>query len=133
MKNEVRIATVQDRLREALRLSSKKQVDLVRDTGIDKGSISSYLSGRYEPKQEAIYKLSLALNVSEMWLWGYDVPMERKVTPNPQLYEDKKSQPADESGLTESQRAFIQLAEALTDEQAAQALRVLKAILGDGQ
>lgn len=60
-----------------MRVKEKKQIDLVRATGIDKGSISNYLSGRYEPKQEAIYKLSMALGVSEMWLWGYDVPMER--------------------------------------------------------
>lgn len=65
------------RLREAMELSGKKQVDLVRETGIDKGSISNYLSGRYEPKQEAIRRLAVALDVSEMWLWGYDVPMKR--------------------------------------------------------
>lgn len=72
-----RVAITPDRLREAMAVRGKKQVDLVRETGIDKGSISSYLSGRYEPKQEAIYKLAIALDVSEMWLWGYDVPMER--------------------------------------------------------
>lgn len=65
------------RLRKAMELSGKKQVDLVRETGIDKGSISNYLSGRYEPKQEAIHSLAIALDVSEMWLWGYDVPMKR--------------------------------------------------------
>lgn len=78
LKNEFeRVSTTPDRLREAMSVKGIKQVDLVRSTGIDKGSISSYLSGRYEPKQEAIYKMALALDVSEMWLWGYDVPMER--------------------------------------------------------
>lgn len=78
MGNEFeRVSTTPERLREAMTLSGKKQVDLVRTTGIDKGSISNYLSGRYEPKQEAIYKLAVALDVSEMWLWGYDVPSER--------------------------------------------------------
>lgn len=78
MPNEFkRTATTPDRIREALNLSGKKQIDLSRETGIDKGSISNYIAGRYEPKNEAIYKLALALNVSEMWLWGYDVPMER--------------------------------------------------------
>lgn len=80
-----RVSTTPDRLREAMQLSGKKQIDLVRSTGIDKGSISNYLSGRYEPKQEAIYKLALALDVSEMWLWGYDVPKER---PPEQKYND---------------------------------------------
>lgn len=72
-----KIAKTSDRLREAMTAHGKKQADLVRATGLDRGSISSYLSGKYEPKQKAIGKLAIALNVSEMWLWGYDVPMER--------------------------------------------------------
>lgn len=65
------------RLRKAMVAAGKRQADLVRETGLDRGSISSYLSGKYEPKQKAIYKLSAALNVSEAWLLGYDVPMAR--------------------------------------------------------
>lgn len=65
------------RLRKAMEVAGKKQADLVRETGLDRGSISSYLSGKYEPKQKAIYKLSQALGVSESWLLGYAVPMER--------------------------------------------------------
>ena len=78
--NFYRIATTSERLKEALSIRKMKQVDLVRITGLDKGSISHYVSGKYEPKQNAIYKLAKALNVSEMWLWGYDVPMERTET-----------------------------------------------------
>lgn len=70
-------ATIAQRLKEALQIAGKKQADLVRETGLDRGSISSYLSGKYEPKQKAIYKLAQALNVSEAWLLGYDVPMAR--------------------------------------------------------
>ena len=65
------------RLRQAMDAAGKKQADLVRETGLDRGSISSYLSGKYEPKQKAIYKLSQALGVSEAWLLGYDVPSTR--------------------------------------------------------
>lgn len=65
------------RLRKAMELRQLKQKDLVDKTGIDKGSISHYLSGRYEPKKEAMNNLADALDVSEMWLWGYDVPMEK--------------------------------------------------------
>lgn len=71
------ITSISVRLGEALRLSGKKQADLVRDTGLDRGAISSYLSGKYEPKQKAIYKMARALNVNEAWLMGYDVPMAR--------------------------------------------------------
>ena len=70
-------STIAQRLKEALQIAGKKQADLVRETGLDRGSISSYLSGKYEPKQKAIYKLAQALNVSEAWLLGYDVPMAR--------------------------------------------------------
>ena len=70
-------ATIAERLREALTAAGKKQADLVRETGLDRGSISSYLSGKYEPKQKAIYKMARALNVSESWLLGFDVPMYR--------------------------------------------------------
>jgi transcriptional regulator with XRE-family HTH domain len=73
------IATISQRLREALNASGKKQADLVRETGLDRGSISSYLSGKYEPKQKAIYKMAQALDVSEAWLMGYDVPEHRTV------------------------------------------------------
>lgn len=59
--------------------AGKRQADLVRETGIDKGALSHYLKGRYEPKQDVVYKLAVALNVSEMWLWGYDCPKGRTV------------------------------------------------------
>lgn len=78
MKNDFnRTATTAERIKEALIIRDKKQIDLVNGTGIDKGSISSYISGRYEPKNEALCKIAIFLNVNEMWLWGYDVPMER--------------------------------------------------------
>lgn len=77
MKPYERVASTKDRLKEAMKKAGKKQADLVRDTGLNRGTISRYLSGEVEPRQNAAYKLALALNVSETWLWGYDVPMER--------------------------------------------------------
>lgn len=77
MEDFIRNSSTPNRLKEAMYLRGKKQIDLVNETGINRSAISRYLSGEYEPKQIAIYKLAKALNVSEMWLWGYDVPMER--------------------------------------------------------
>lgn len=74
-----RIDTTANRLRIAMKNAGKKQADLVRETGIDKGSMSHYVNGRYEPKQDVVFVLAKALNVSEMWLWGYDCPMERPI------------------------------------------------------
>lgn len=59
-----------------------KQSDLVEKTKIGKSSISTYLSGAYEPKQRNIYKIAKALDVSEAWLMGFDVPMERNSKTN---------------------------------------------------
>lgn len=72
-----RIDTTANRIRIAMNKAGKKQADLVRETNIDKGSMSHYLKGRYEPKQDVVFALAKALDVSEMWLWGYDCPMER--------------------------------------------------------
>lgn len=72
-------ATTAERLLEAMRDIEMQPADLARATGINKSSLSRYLSGEYEPKQKAINKLAIALNVSEMWLWGYDVPKERDI------------------------------------------------------
>lgn len=74
-----RVATTSERLKEAMQAAGKKQIDLVNETGIERGAISRYIAGKYEPKQAAINKLAVALNVSEMWLWGYDVPMSRSI------------------------------------------------------
>jgi transcriptional regulator with XRE-family HTH domain len=74
-----RIDTTANRLKIAMNNAGKKQIDIVRETGIDKGSMSHYLKGRYEPKQDVIFELAKALNVSEMWLWGYDCKMDRPI------------------------------------------------------
>ena len=36
-----------------------------------------YLAGKVEPKSDRLYKIAKSLDVSESWLLGYDVPMER--------------------------------------------------------
>lgn len=71
------MATIANRIKEAMTIRGMKQVNLVSLTGIGKSSISTYLSGEYEPKQRNIYKIAKALDVSEAWLMGEDVPMER--------------------------------------------------------
>lgn len=69
--------TISDRIKEGLQIRNMKQVELVEKTGIGKGALSSYISGKYNPKQNNIYKIAKALDVNEAWLMGYDVPMER--------------------------------------------------------
>lgn len=68
---------LQDRLQEAMDRRGLRAVDLVEKTGIPKGTLSYYLSGKTEPKSDRVYILAQALDVNEAWLLGYDVPMER--------------------------------------------------------
>lgn len=68
---------LKNRLAEALWIRGMKQVELSEKTGIDKSSINCWKSQRWQPKQAALAKLAEALDVSEMWLAGFDVPMER--------------------------------------------------------
>lgn len=77
MSSYNRVSTPAARIKKAMELRNMKQVDLAERSGINKPSISCYISGKYEPKQMALYKLGRVLDVAEMWLAGYDIPMER--------------------------------------------------------
>jgi transcriptional regulator with XRE-family HTH domain len=69
---------LKDRLREALEIREKKAVDLVRDLNIPKSAVSQYMSGKSQNMDsERLYRLCRYLSVSEPWMMGYNVPMER--------------------------------------------------------
>ena len=79
--------TTAERLREIMYARGLKQADIVRmcqpyadRLGIkfQKSALSQYILGRNEPNQYKLTVLALALNVSEAWLMGYDVPMKRE-------------------------------------------------------
>lgn len=74
---EQNIAELKDRLQQALDRKGWKAVDLVEQTDVPKGAISYYLSGKSKPKADRLYIIAQALDVSEAWLLGYDVPMAR--------------------------------------------------------
>ena len=67
-----------ERLCEAKFIRKIKQVELCAATGIGKSAMSQYFKGSFEPKPDKVAALASALNVSEAWLMGYDVPMERE-------------------------------------------------------
>jgi lambda repressor-like predicted transcriptional regulator len=90
-----RIESCGARIRAALKIKGMKQSELCAIADVPKSSLSLYLSGAYEPKQDRIYAMAKALNVSEAWLMGYDVSMERK-----------KDSPTD---LTEGESFFLSM------------------------
>lgn len=63
------------RLQKAMAKKGYKQVDLVNKTKIDKTLINKYLANISEPKQDKLEILAQALDTNEVWLMGYDVPM----------------------------------------------------------
>ena len=97
---------------------NKSQADLVRETGLSKSTLSRYLSGEFEPKQNAIAKLASSLCVDEMWLWGYDVPVE-----------NKKTATNNGNGLSEAKQKLLALAENCSEEEAEHLLKVMELIL----
>ncbi len=61
------------RLKEAMMEKGVKQVEIIDSLGLNKGAMSSYLSGRYMPKNETMMKMAMMLEVSPAWLSGFDV------------------------------------------------------------
>ena len=80
------MTTTADRLKELMNENGWKQVDIlekVRPTcehlhvKIGKSDLSQYVNGKVKPGQTKLTAMGIALNVSEGWLMGLDVPRER--------------------------------------------------------
>ncbi|OZG56957.1 Aminotransferase [Bifidobacterium tissieri] len=74
--------TFAKRLNSAMSLRHMKQIDVVRAAQrkglkLGKSHISQYVSGKTVPRIETLRFLAATLNVSDQWLHGDDVPMER--------------------------------------------------------
>lgn len=87
------------RIALALSIKGMKQSELCKLANVPKSSLSLYLSGAYEPKQDRVYDIAKALNVSEAWLMGYDVPMDRP----------KETSPISEELLTEEEKEMLDI------------------------
>lgn len=105
------------RILEALRLRDMTQADLCRATGIPKSAMSQYCGGTLVPRQDRTFLIARALDVSEAWLMGFDVPRERKTPASPE-----------EVGRTEN---FTELFGKLTAEEQALIISQIKGILSD--
>lgn len=107
-----RVETCSQRIKKALSLRNMKQTDLCKRTKVPKGSLSLYISGAYEPKQDRLYDMANALDVDPVWLMGYDVPMERQ-----------KNLPNDEmADLTEGEQMWLELFRRLPESSKPKAL-----------
>lgn len=79
------VDSFQNRLKHAMEINNMKQVDLVEKSGLDKTLINKYLAGISNARQKNLTVLADVLNVNEVWLMGYDVPMEREMNDNDTL------------------------------------------------
>lgn len=82
--------TTAQRLKEVMALKKIRQIDIVRlaepycnvfKVKLGRNDISQYCSGIATPGQSKLNVMALALDVNEMWLMGYDVPMDRSDDP----------------------------------------------------
>lgn len=78
--------TTSDRLKYIISQTGLRQVDILQKckpyceqygVRLGRNDLSQYVSGKVEPRQDKLSILGLALDVSEAWLMGYDVPMDR--------------------------------------------------------
>ena len=76
MANNI-VATTAERLRYAISYRHTTAAEVSNKTGISRGSLSQYISGKFNPKQDRLYVLAKHLRVSPLWLMGIDVPMEK--------------------------------------------------------
>ena len=103
---EERVEPCSKRIALALKIRGMKQYELCKLANVPKSSLSLYLSGAYEPKQDRVYDMAKALNVSEAWLMGYDVPMERQI---------KNTSPSG-AELSEGEKMWLELYNRVSDD-----------------
>lgn len=115
-----RVESCGQRIAQALDIKGMKQSELCKLAKVPKSSLSLYLSGAYEPKQDRIYDMARALNVSEAWLMGYDVPMEREKKP-----------PSDIKELTEGEQMLLDLFNRVPEDKQKLVLDMIRLALGN--
>ena len=71
-QEEMNMNNFRSRLLEAMSNRNMTATDLVIATGIDKGSISNYINGKYIPKQDKCFRIAEALDVDPGWLMTGD-------------------------------------------------------------
>ena len=69
------------RLRFALEQKGMIAQELADLTGIHKSSISQYVNGSHAPGNRSAGAMAAVLDVSPVWLMGYDVPMRAEKHP----------------------------------------------------
>ena len=115
--------TISIRIKKALKIKGMKQAELCKLANIPKSSLSQYLNGDFEPKQDRIYLIAKALNVSEAWLMGFDVPMDRQA----------KMVSPEEPKLTEGEKMLLDLFRLVPEDKQELVLQMIRVALGNSK
>lgn len=122
------MVTTSERLRQIMRDRGLRQTDILKMTEpycqkymvkINKSDLSQFVSGKVVPGQWKLAVLAIALNVSEAWLMGCDVPMER--TP-------ERGPTSESKGESSTKEKIIQHLDGMTDDQLEKFLAVIEMI-----
>lgn len=81
------VSTPAKRIQQLMDSQGFKQSDLARMTGIDKSSISLYLSGKYKPKGDKVHLIAKALHADPAFIMGFDTEpnVPSNIIPIPQM------------------------------------------------
>lgn len=115
---------IKERIKQGLEIREITQTQLATKANIDKGQLSSYISGKYKPRQNNIDALAKALNVNEAWLMGFDVPMERV---------SGKTESKQEPFYSSQCKEIIEVCEQLSDHNQRKVLTYSKNLLSTQQ
>ncbi len=108
--------TRSERIKLLIEKSEKSYVELEKITGVKKSSLQRYASGATTKiPLDVIEKLSVAFNVSQEYLMGWD--------------DDKKSH-SKEYKLSEGEEALVELFRLVPEDQQKLVLQMIRAALG---
>lgn len=122
--------TTAERLNYLMKTRGLRQVDILEKAQpfcdkygvkLTKSNLSQYVNGQVLPGQWKLTILGNALNVSEAWLMGFDVPMERPPESTPEREE------------TPERKELVRLFKKLSLENQKRLLDVAKAFLAAQQ
>ncbi len=111
------VSNFNERFKEAF--ENRSVTEFAAEIGVSKQTISAYLNSSRKPKRIVAEKIAQHLNVSPVWLLGYDAPKAMK-------------EPATETGdgldvkLSDNDKIIIELLMSLNDSKKVEAIRYLR-------
>lgn len=118
-----------NRLKLAMQKNCFKQIDVVNrsENKIDKSLLNKYLNGVSEAGNDKLSILADVLNVNEVWLMGYDVPM------NQMAFKEDKTKPKRDNynDFSELDQILFSKTKDLTDDEKRTVINIVDAIKKD--